>query len=76
MNYETLIPLTLIYSVFLVVGVLGNLATCLVILFNVYMRWGLRDLISKTSSVIDRNATNVYLTNLAVTDIFTLVLSK
>ena len=45
MNYETLIPLTLIYSVFLVVGVLGNLATCLVILFNVYMRWGLRDLI-------------------------------
>ena len=37
-NYETLIPVTLIYSLFLVVGVLGNLATCLVILFNVYMR--------------------------------------
>ena len=37
-NYETLIPLTLIYSVFLVIGILGNLATCVVILNNEYLR--------------------------------------
>ena len=37
-NYETLIPLTIIYSVFLVIGILGNLATCVVILNNEYLR--------------------------------------
>ena len=44
----------------MVVGVLGNLATCLVILNNEYMR----------------TATNVYLLNLAIADIATLVISK
>ena len=37
-NYETLIPLTIIYSAFLVIGILGNLATCVVILNNEYLR--------------------------------------
>ncbi len=37
-NYETLVPLTIIYSLFLVVGILGNLATCIVILNNEYLR--------------------------------------
>ena len=51
----------MIYSLFIVVGVLGNLATCIVIINNQYMR----------------SATNLYLTNLAVADIFTLLtLSK
>ena len=38
-NYETLIPLTIIYSLFLVIGILGNLATCIVILSNEYLRY-------------------------------------
>ena len=49
----------MIYSLFMVVGIVGNLATCLVIANNRYMR----------------SATNIYLTNLALADIFTLVLS-
>jgi hypothetical protein len=57
-NWETLLPLTLIYSIFLVVGVCGNIATCIVIVNNEYMR----------------TATNVYLLNLAITDIATLLL--
>ena len=59
-NWATLLPLTVIYSLFLVVGVCGNLATCMVIMSNEYMR----------------TATNVYLTNLAIADIATLVISK
>ena len=59
-NWATLIPLTIIYSIFLVVGISGNLATCIVIISNEYMR----------------TATNVYLLNLAIADIATLVLSK
>ena len=59
-NYESLFFLTIIYSIFLVVGVLGNLATCIVIMSNEYMR----------------TATNVYLFNLAIADIATLVISK
>ena len=45
---------------FMVLGVMGNLATCLVILNNEYMR----------------TPTNVYLLNLAIADIATLVISK
>ena len=35
---ETLLPLTFIYSLFFVVGILGNLATCIVVISNEYMR--------------------------------------
>ena len=59
-NWATLIPLTITYSVFLIVGISGNLSTCIVILSNEYMR----------------TATNVYLLNLAIADIATLALSK
>ena len=59
-NWATLLPLSIIYSIFLIVGVFGNLSTCIVIISNEYMR----------------TATNVYLTNLAITDIATLVISK
>ena len=51
-NYESLFFLTIIYSIFLVVGVFGNLSTCIVILTNEYMR----------------TATNVYLFNLAIAE--------
>ena len=59
-NIESLYFLTIIYSLFLVVGVFGNLSTCIVIMSNEYMR----------------SATNVYLLNLAIADIATLVISK
>ena len=94
-NYETLIPLTIIYSLFLVIGILGNLATCIVILSNEYLRYksiyrnvvtrkmylAFRTLLSSSPHLMllyncIRNATNVYLTNLAIADIFTLVFSK
>ena len=44
----------------MILGILGNLATVVVILSNKYMR----------------SPTNIYLTNLAIADIFTLSLSK
>ena len=59
-NWGTLLPLTVIYTIFLVVGVCGNIATCIVIVNNEYMR----------------TATNVYLLNLAITDIATLLLGN
>ena len=59
-NLETLLPLTIIYTIFLVVGVCGNITTCIVIVNNKYRR----------------TATNVYLLNLAITDISTLLLGK
>ena len=59
-NNETLYPLTFIYSSFLLLGLLGNLATCIVILNNEYMK----------------SPTNVYLINLAVADIATLLLGN
>ena len=59
-NLSTLIPLTIIYTIFLVVGVCGNLSTCIVIISNEYMR----------------TATNAYLLNLAIADIATLIISK
>ena len=59
-NMSTLIPLTIIYSIFLIVGICGNLSTCIVIISNEYMR----------------TPTNAYLLNLAIADIATLVISK
>ena len=59
-NWSTLLPLTIIYSIFLIIGVCGNLVTCIVIMSNEYMR----------------TPTNVYLLNLAIADIATLVISK
>ena len=59
-NFESLYFLTIIYSIFLVVGVCGNLSTCIVILSNEYMR----------------TPTNVYLLNLAIADIATLTISR
>ena len=59
-NFATLIPLTCIYSILFIIGISGNLCTCLVILGNEYMR----------------NATNVYLLNLAIGDIAILAISK
>ena len=59
-NLSTLIPLTVIYTCFMILGILGNLATVVVILSNKYMK----------------SPTNIYLTNLAIADIFTLSLSK
>ena len=59
-NWSTLIPLTIIYSIFLIVGVCGNLATCIVIISNEYMR----------------TPTNAYLLNIAIADIATLIISK
>ena len=59
-NFPTLIPLTIIYSIFLVVGVGGNLFTCIVIICNEYMR----------------TPTNIFLLNLAIVDIATLIISK
>ena len=58
--WSSRLPLTIIYSIFLIVGVFGNLSTCIVIISNEYMR----------------TATNVYLLNLAIADIATLVISK
>ena len=37
-NWSTLLPLTFLYSIFLIVGVFGNLSTCIVIISNEYMR--------------------------------------
>lgn len=59
LEYSTLLPLSIIYSLFFVLGVLGNLATCLVIIKNEYMR----------------TTTNIYLFNLALADLGTLVLA-
>ncbi|KAK8783436.1 hypothetical protein V5799_010199 [Amblyomma americanum] len=54
----TVIPMTLIYSVLLVSGVVGNVCTCIVIARNRYMH----------------TATNYYLFSLAVSDLLLLVL--
>ena len=49
--------LPFLHRIFLILGVLGNVATCLVIMNNEYMR----------------TTTNIYLFNLAVTDLATLL---
>ena len=57
MNIGIYIRYQNISRLFLVLGVLGNLATCIVILRNEYMR----------------TTTNIYLFNLAVADLLTLL---
>ena len=59
-SFEYIFFLSIIYSIFLIVGVFGNLSTCIVILGNEYMR----------------TATNIYLLNLAIADLATLLISK
>ena len=56
---NTLLTLLVVYSIFFIIGFVGNVATIVVIVKNEYM---------KTS-------TNVYLLNLAMTDMATLVLA-
>jgi neuromedin U receptor 1 len=51
----TIVPISIVYAGIFVVGVLGNMSTCLVILRNKYMQ----------------TPTNVYLANLAVSDLLT-----
>jgi hypothetical protein len=59
-SFEYIFFLSIIYSIFLIVAVLGNLSTCIVIIGNEYMR----------------TATNIYLLNLAIVDLATLLISK
>ena len=53
----SVIPMTIFYSLIFVCGMVGNVSTCLVIANNQYMQ----------------TATNMYLFNLAVTDMLTLL---
>ena len=59
-SFEYIVLLSIIYSIFLIVGVFGNLSTYMVIISNEYMR----------------TPTNIYLLNLAIADLATLVISK
>jgi hypothetical protein len=59
-SFKYIFFLSIIYSIFLIVGVFGNLSTCMVIISNEYMR----------------TTTNIFLLNLAIADIATLVISK
>ena len=56
----SLIPITVTYTVLWFVGLLGNIATCLVIYKTSYLR----------------TPTNYYLFNLAITDILTFTIGK
>ena len=56
----TIIPITVVYSIIFIVGVLGNVSTISVILKNKYMH----------------TPTNVYLANLAISDLLTHVVGK
>ena len=56
---ETII-VTVVYSLILVTGVIGNVCTCMVIIRNNYMN----------------TATNYYLASLAISDVLTLILGK
>ena len=58
--WRSLIPMTAVYTIFVIFGILGNVATCLVIIKNEYMK----------------TATNIYLLNLALTDIATLLIGN
>lgn len=51
----TIIPISVVYSIIFIVGVLGNVSTICVILKNKYMH----------------TPTNVYLANLAISDLLT-----
>ena len=56
----TIIPITVVYSIIFIVGVLGNVSTICVILKNKYMH----------------TPTNVYLANLALSDLLTHVVGE
>ena len=56
----TIIPITVVYSIIFIVGVLGNVSTICVILKNKYMH----------------TPTNVYLANLALSDLLTHVVGN
>ena len=56
----TIVPISAVYACIFVVGVLGNMSTCLVIMKNKYMQ----------------TPTNVYLANLAVSDLLTHLVGK
>ena len=56
----TIIPISLVYFCIFVVGVLGNVSTCLVIFKNKYMQ----------------TPTNLYLANLAISDLMTHLVGK
>lgn len=55
-----LVPLTLVYAVIFLLGVIGNVATILVIIKFRYMQ----------------TITNLYLCNLAITDLLTITAGK
>ena len=57
---STIIPISVVYACIFVVGVLGNVSTILVILKNKYMH----------------TPTNVYLANLAISDLLTHLVGK
>ena len=57
---STIIPISVVYSTIFIVGVLGNVATICVILKNKYMH----------------TPTNVYLANLAISDLLTHLVGK
>ena len=57
---STIVPISVVYAVIFVLGVLGNVSTCLVIFRNKYMQ----------------TPTNVYLANLAVSDLLTHLVGK
>ena len=50
---STIIPISVVYALFFLIGVLGNVSTCLVIYKNKYMQ----------------TPTNVYMANLAIADL-------
>ncbi len=56
----TIVPISVVYAVIFVLGVLGNVSTILVILKNKYMH----------------TPTNVYLANLAISDLLTHLVGK
>jgi hypothetical protein len=58
--YESLIPITIVYSLIFISGIIGNFSTCIVIIKAHYMR----------------TSTNYYLFNLAVSDMLTLIFGE
>jgi len=59
-SHAELLALSVVYAIILITGVVGNLATCVVITWNSHMH----------------TATNYYLFSLAISDTITLVLGK
>ena len=58
--YNSLVPITIVYIIIFITGMVGNCATCIVIAKNQYMQ----------------SATNYYLFNLAVADMLTLAFGE